>query len=73
MEEVLIGVNLKVGVSPSSKRKVEKKVATESKQDLQITIFRTMKKLLISNVTVFGIPVSRVLFKSALDDVIKIH
>ena len=43
IEDVLIGVNLKFGVNSSSKRKVEKNVAAESRQDLQITIFRAIK------------------------------
>ena len=43
-EEILIGVDLKFSVNPSSKRKVEENFAAESKQDLQITVFRAIKK-----------------------------
>ena len=43
-EEVLIGANLKFGVSPSSKKSVEKNAAAESEQDLQIKILRAIKK-----------------------------
>ena len=40
----MIRVNLKFGVNPNSERKVEKNVATELKQDLQITVFRATKR-----------------------------
>ena len=43
-DEILIVVDLKFSVNPSSKRKVEKNFAAESKQDLQITVFRAIKK-----------------------------
>ena len=39
-----MGVNLKFGVNPSSQRQAEENISTESKQDLQITIFRAIKK-----------------------------
>ena len=57
-EEVLIGPSLKVGVSPISKRKLEKNVAAESKQNLQ----GHQKKLVLFNVTFFGIAVSGVYY-----------
>ena len=40
----MIRVNLKFGVNPNSERKVEKNIATELKQDLQITVFTAIKR-----------------------------
>ena len=48
IEEVSIVVNLKFGVNPSSKRKVNKNVATESKQDLKAVVQRcSVKKVFL--------------------------